>query len=404
MINDSDSSSSQEGPAETVAAAPKTTHDLSDKSMPSKPSNQKLLPAKGWRRLHIWPRRWSTKKKRICTAVLVVIVLILAGEGGYYWYRHSQLPKVNGVTLTAKHITKPTTEPSKLTGVLVSPDVNKRTVIGVMIENSPDARPQSGLQDAGVVYEAVAEGGITRFLALYQNTWPDYVGPIRSVRPYYLDWLLPFDAAIAHVGGSPEALQQIKDLHVRDLDQFANGSSYDRINSRYAPHNVYTSISRLYDLAKSKGYTTSTFNGFARKPKEAPAATPTAKSIDFSISSYLFNPHYDYDPATNTYKRSEGGKPHTEDPSGVQIAPKVVIALVIPSSVESDGTHSSYATTGSGAMDVFQDGTVTTGTWKKDSRTSQFVFTDATGKSLQLDPGQTWISMVNDAGSISYKP
>jgi hypothetical protein len=369
--------------------------------------NQKEVPKKvkkPKKHLHIWPLSWSRKKKRLFTGLLVVALLALIG-GGVYWYHQNHLPKpAVAVTKATVVVAQPTTVASPLTGVQVTPDQAKRAVTGVMIENSPDARPQSGLNQAGVVYEAVAEGGITRFLALFQESNPSYVGPIRSSRPYYLDWLLPFDAAYAHVGGSPEALQQIKALHVKDLDQFANGSSYNRVSSRYAPHNVYTSIDRLYSLAQSKGYTTSTFTGFVRKPKENPVAVSDAKNIDFSISAALYNPHYEYDAASNSYKRSEGGKPHIDEKSGAQLSPKVVIALVTPSALESDGTHNSYATTGSGPMYVFQDGTVTQGTWKKDSRTAQFVFTNSSGQPYQLNAGQTWISLVTSVGAIAYKP
>jgi len=390
--------------APEATAPEEATEDqvLDEQSEPEEP--QKQLPAHAQKRFHIWPRRWSTKKKRVMTGLLVLVVLGLSA-GGYYLYaqRHKPTKKVVS-TQTKAVVVAPTTVASPLTGVQVAPALAKRATVGVMIENSPDARPQSGLMEAGVVYEAVAEGGITRFLALFQETNPASVGPIRSSRPYYLDWLLPFDASYAHVGGSPEALQQIKDLHVKDLDQFVNGSSYDRITTRYAPHNVYTSIDRLYSLAQSKGYTTSTFTGFARKTKESPVATPTAKTVDFTISGPLFNAHYDYDATTNSYLRSEGGKPHMDLTSGKQLAPKVVIGLVVPSTLEADGTHSSYATTGSGTMYVFQDGTVTQGTWKKDSRTAQFTFTDSTGQTLKLNPGQTWISVVNATTDVAYKP
>jgi hypothetical protein len=271
-----------------------------------------------------------------------------------------------------------------------------------MIENSPDARPQSGLKDAGVVYEAIAEGGITRFVALYQEAQPDYIGPVRSVRPYYLDFIRPFEASIAHVGGPPQALSDIKTLGVVDLDQFANGGSYRRITARFAPHNVYTSMANLDALNSSKGHTSSNFTGFARK-KEAPSAQPTAKSIDISISSAFYNVHYDYDVATNSYKRSEGGAAHLDEKTGAQITPKVVIALVMSRGIASDGQHTNYATTGSGHMYVFQDGILTEGTWAKADRTAQFVFAANNGQPIKLNPGQTWITIA-DAGTVSSKP
>ena len=101
-----------------------------------------------------------------------------------------------------------------------------------MVENSLAARPQSGLSQAGVVFEALAEGGVTRFMALYQDTTPTNVGPIRSARPYFIEWAMGFDAAYAHVGGSPVALSDIKAWNVQDLNQFYYGGYYHRISSR----------------------------------------------------------------------------------------------------------------------------------------------------------------------------
>lgn len=368
------------------------------------PDDEPLLPAhasKKQRRFHIWPRRWSTKKKRICTALLLVLLLLLVG-GGYYWYQSGKDKPVESAAVVEDK-PAPTTEPSRLSGVEVAIDLNKRPVTGVMIENSPDARPQAGLKEAGIVYEAVAEGGITRFLALFQDTQPESIGPVRSARPYYLDWLLPFDAAYAHVGGSPEALAQIRALGVKDLDQFANSGAYQRVSNRFAPHNVYTSSAKLDQLENDKGYTSSTFTSFVRKG-EAPAEVLNANTVDLSISSYLYNVHYDYDKAANSYKRSQGGKPHVDEKSGAQLSPKVVIALVMPSGIASDGTHTEYKATGSGTMYVFQDGVVTQGTWNKPDRKAQFTFTDSTGKPLGLNPGQTWISMVSSPSSVTHKP
>jgi hypothetical protein len=270
-----------------------------------------------------------------------------------------------------------------------------------MIENSLDARPQAGLKDAGIVFEAIAEGGITRFLALYQEGQPDYIGPVRSARPYYLDWLLPFDASYAHVGGSPEALSLVRSLGIKDIDQFANGGSYDRVSSRAAPHNVYTSMSKIDALNSAKGYTTSTFTSFPRK-SDQPLSTPMASSINLDISGPLFNVHYDYDTASNTYKRSEGGSSHTDEKSGDQLAPKVVIALVMDYGYASDGQHSEYTTTGSGSMYVFQDGFVTQGTWKKSDSKSQFSFTDSGGAILKLNAGQTWFTVVDGTDKVHY--
>lgn len=365
---------------------------------PTGPTQTTALKPKKQRKFHLWPRKWSTKKKRIATAILAAVLVLIAAGAGYWWYRTHQ-NKPAGTHAAVEEKPAPTTEASTLTGVQVPIGTNNRGVIGVMIENSPDARPQSGLKEGGVIYEAVAEGGITRFLSLYQEATPDYVGPVRSARPYYVEWLTPYLASYAHVGGSPEALALIKQLGVRDLDQFNNPSAYQRINSRFAPHNVYTSIPALYQLAEQKGYIDSKFTGFARK-EPAPANPPTISSIDLAISGALYNVHYDYNPATNTYNRVLAGKPHIDEKSGAQLSPNVVVAVVMPSSIAADRVHTVYATTGSGPVYVFQDGGITQGTWHKANAQTQFTFTDANGQPLALNPGQTWVTMVKDAGSV----
>ncbi len=350
-----------------------------------------------------------SKKKKIFLWVLVGLIVLGLAAASYFVFLH-KTPAVTPVVTTqkqqAKEPPKPTTEPSKLTGLQVDPSVNQRPVTGVMIENSEFARPQSSLEHAGVVFEAIAEGGITRFLALYQDTQPVYIGPVRSVRPYYLQWLLGFDASVAHVGGSPEALQDIKTWGVKDLDQFANGSYYHRIGTREAPHNVYTSIAELNQIEAKKGYGASNYTGFLRKA-EAPLKTPTVRSLDLRISSALFNVHYDYDQATNTYKRSEGGAPHMEvgqDGTQTQIAPKVVIALVLQQGIAADDLHTAYATLGSGHVYVFQDGNMIEGAWHKASNTEQLTFTDGNNNPIKLNPGQTWLTAVGGTDRVTYKP
>ncbi|MEO6513562.1 MAG: DUF3048 domain-containing protein, partial [Candidatus Saccharimonadales bacterium] len=377
-------------------------------------------------RIREWWNKLS-KKKRIVLIVASLLVLGLGSGSAAYFIVHNKKPKATAIAAPKKTVKKApvdTRVPSTLSGLLVDPTVNQRPVTGIMIENSTDARPQSGLGDASVVFEAIAEGGITRFLTLFQDTQPDYIGPVRSVRPYYEQWALGFDAPLAHVGGSPEALANIKTWGVKDLDQFYNSGAYQRVSNRYAPHNVYTSIAKLNEIEAAKGYLSSTFTGFTRK-KEAPykapaAATSTTKTktttkpdtrtvanaIDVAISSALYNNHYDYDTATNSYKRSEGGQPHmVVDVTGAQkqITPKVIITLVMPYGIQSDGKHSEYGTIGTGQMFVFQDGTVTPGTWTKSANNEQFQFVDNEGHPLPLNPGQTWLTVVDAAGDVTYK-
>ena len=381
---------------------PDTTDDQTPES-PAKPEAESPKPKSSWYKLS-WP---PNRNEWILS---VVLVLVAAGCIGYYLHSHLQSASFKLTIYSPVHQIVVTTVPSTLTGLPVSPTVNQRPVTAVMIENSTDARPQSGLAQAGVVFEALAEGGITRFMAIYQDTQPSYIGPVRSARPYYISWELGFNASYAHVGGSPEALTDITNWGVHDLNQFYNGNSYERISSRDAPHNVYTSVAQLNDLEISKGYTSSSFTGFPRNAKATPAKTPTATSIALTFSSSDYNVNYTYDPTANDYQRFMGGQPDIDvDANGnqTQVAPKVVVVMIVPQSQGSlDATgayYTEYATVGNGPVYVFQDGNVVTGTWQKSSNNSQITFTDSNGKVLKLDPGQTWISVLGDASDVSYQ-
>lgn len=375
-----------------------TNNEVEDTSKPEE--SDKEMPTKA-PDYHI-PKPKSQKKKLIILAVLFAILLAAAGGGWWFVLK----PNHGGIsTIIVPNAKEEVKAPpvSPLTGVTLTDEaLAKRPVTGIMIENSPDARPQSGLLDAGIVYEAIAEGGITRFLAVYQDTAPNYIGPVRSARPYYVDFVAQYDASYAHVGGSPEALNDIKALGIRDLDQFYNGNYYTRITQREAPHNVYTGFDKLDALNAQKGYTSSTYTPFVRKA-DVPQ-TPLAGTIDFNISSPLYSPEFVYDATTNTYKRFQDGEPHVDAQTNTQISPKVVIALVMNKSYDPDGYHTDYQTVGSGKMYVFQDGIVSEGTWQKADRKAPIILTDKNGFSMQLNAGQTWISIVANQTDVNYRP
>lgn len=394
-----------------VEPQPDVVIDEAELDMPELSQKRRLSPRKHLARFRNW---WGglSRKEKLAVSGVTLLVLGVIGIGWFAFLRPSSIPSAVHAKISKPKPKAPITVASPLSGVQVDPSLASRPVTGIMIENSDSARPQSGLQDAGVVYEAIAEAGITRFLALFQDTSPQYIGPVRSLRPYYISYAAPFQASIVHVGGSPDALSEVTSGDFRNLDQFYNGAYFTRITARDAPHNVYTSFAELDQLNKSKGYTSSSFTSWPRKADKK-LAVPTAKTIDFSISSPDFYAHYDYDKATNTYNRSEGGAPHMElvsasDATGVQIHPKVVIALVVPQSqgaLDASGAYyTDYADTGSGSAYIFQDGGVAQVTWTKADTNSQLLFTDSSGQPVKLDTGQTWISLVADTGKVTYTP
>lgn len=361
-----------------------------------------IIPIKPPKKASWWKR--TSKKKKLLIGIPAIILLLGAGAAAYFMTKKDPIvakPTPAPVVEKAVEPPKPTTEASKLTGVQVEFALNKRGVTAIMIENSIDARPQSGLISAGIVHEAIAEGGITRFLALFQEGQPDYIGPVRSARPYYIDWLMPYSPSYAHAGGSPEALNMISALGIRDMNEFVNSASFHRVSNRYAPHNLYTSMADLDAIRAKNGWGSPDFTGLVRKA-DAPSKAPTTTAVDLKLSSVLYNVHYDYDVTTNSYKRSEGGKPHIDEKSGTQLSPKVVIALVVPYSIHPDGVHSKYQTIGSGQAYVFQDGLMQEATWTKASQTAQLEFKDTGGRVLGLNAGQTWITAVGLANMVTF--
>lgn len=347
-------------------------------------------------RFAAWHRNLSKKQKLI----LLAVVILLVGGACYAAYRVLG-DQEKAASQVQQGAAPSTTVQSKMTGLQVAPEINEKQVTGVMIENSPDARPQAGLLTAGFVFEAIAEGGITRFLALYQDTGADFIGPVRSVRPYYLDVVASFDAAIAHVGGSPDALAKIKAMNIKDLDQFANPGAYERVKNRAAPHNVYTSIAKLEALEAEKGFNKSTYTGFEHAQKEEKTAVVTAKTINLNISGPLYNVKYDYNPNTNSYDRSVGGAAHVDEKSGKPLSPKAVIA--VETSRSQNGIYSVYGMTGSGKVTIFQNGIEIVGTWERPDEKSQYVFKDPKGTVIKLVPGQAWMTLVT-AGGVTFAP
>jgi hypothetical protein len=365
-----------------------------------------------------WLHRFLHDKKGLKYYFIALAVIIVTGVGVLVLLAQYKSPKLTVAAPVVHPKPVPAIYYSPLTGDVV-PDkaTTTRAVTAVMIENSPDARPQSGIKNSGIVYEAVAEGGITRFLVLYQEQQPTLVGPVRSVRPYYVDWLAPFDASIAHVGGSAKALGEVRNGQYRDIDEFFNSGAYYRSTDRVAPHNVYTTFARLNALNAAKGYTSSTFTGFPRVPivqkkttvkpktnaKPVPALTP-ATTINVNISAYnLYNSTYTYDKTNNDYLRNQDGAPHLDREDG-QITPRVVIVIKVPTqTVMEDGYREEMQTVGTGQGDVFQDGTVEPITWQKTSTPSQIHFLDSNNKDVPLERGQTWIAAIATDKTVSWQ-
>lgn len=355
-------------------------------------------------------KKLSRKTKILILLILVLLILFSTGIVYVLLLNSKKIqnkPETSSKPL--QQISKPEAkkEPvkfySRLSGVEVqSKELETAPVFGVMIENSIPARPQSGLNQAEVVFEAIAEGGITRFLALYQQNKPELIGPVRSLRGYYIDWATGFNASVAHVGGSGDALARIRDGNHRDMDEFFNTNTFWRSRNRYAPHNVYTNFNNLAKLGSLKGWHSSNFDGFHHK-EDTPAKDKNATQIQVNISGAYYNSTYSYQHNCNCYLRNQAGTPHL-DSSGAQISPKSIAILKMDNGLASDRYYSFYNNIGAGKGVVFQDGTATEINWEKANEGSPLIIKTNEGKNFEFNKGQTWFAIVgNSTGSVSWQ-
>lgn len=326
--------------------------------------------------------------------IIIVLIILASIAGGYFFlFKHSS-PQTSSASANA--------EPEKQTyhamnGKLVDRQAADQRPIAVIIENYPDARPQSGLADADIVYEVLAEGGITRFLALFHSKDAQNIGPIRSARLYFADIANQWGALFAHVGGSDEALQAIDSQRftgLADANEYFNELYFHRIQSKSAPHNVYTSIKNLRELiADRKLSQIAEFTAW-QFSNDTPQTAPTAStiSIDFSLKEYQVG--YAYNTATNNYTRTLAGKTHLDANTNTAIQAKnIIVQFVNAEAIPNDPKlRISIDLQNGGKSILFKDGIVSEGTWKRQE--SQITYYDATGKQIELNRGQTWVELV----------
>lgn len=299
------------------------------------------------------------------------------------------------------------TKQSSLDGLVYPESDANRHPIGIMIENHPDSRPQSGLSSASVVYEAIAEGGITRFLAIFGPKLPNKVGPVRSARPYYLDWCLEYDCFYTHVGGSNEALDLINKLAIHDLDQFRYGTkNYGRAFYREPrrgiaiEHTMFSDPTKLYEIAAKNQWPLEDSSPTGNyKNDSAKDERPANQQVKVEMSSKQYNLVWNYDPITNSYKRTMGGVSHRDALTDTQLAPKVMIVQEVAAQ-PSGNSSLKMQTVGTGKAIIFQDGQRVDGTWEKVNQSIRTIFKDANGREIRFNRGQRWITIVNSGIAI----
>lgn len=342
---------------------------------------------------------------------------------------------------------EPVDQPCPLNGQLYTNTERQaweqRRPLAVMIENAPDARPQSGLGQADIVFEAVAEGGVTRFMAMYlcEAQKQDLtLAPVRSARTYFVDLAAGFNRPLyVHVGGSnvpssdykTDALGYLSYLGwtaENDLNQFSIGfptfvRNYNRIEGKdlATEHTMESTTEGLWEVAAERGWTNTepdrvvrgetvegenwydVFEPWTFQTEPAEIGSVTNISHDFWSGYDQYVVEWTYNPDTNAYKRDMGGEPHIDLNTGQQIeANTVIVFLTTERGPVNEKKHMIYKTEGTGDALIFQNGQAIEATWARRDNEDMYRFTDARGEDVALSPGLIWMAVVDESTEVAY--
>ena len=280
-----------------------------------------------------------------------------------------------------------------------------------MVDDLGPARPQSGFNAASVVWQAPAEGGIPRYMLVFQENIPTDVGPVRSARYYYIAWAAEWRAVYAHAGGSPQALATLRSKGsgqlVYNADEFRWAKTFRRVKDRFSPHNLYTTGENLRKLATSlKAKDGAMTPAWTFGPDLAKPFRPRGGSIEVAYTANKIR--YVYEWQTNTYQRSVTGEKHQVDAAtGGRVGPKNVVIMLMRFGPLNDGSNKHRLeadVVGSGTAWIATNGTTIKGTWRKKSLTEPTVFFDADGKPVTLTVGQTFINVMQTGSKVTIVP
>lgn len=290
-------------------------------------------------------------------------------------------------------------------------NVNSKTrPYAVMINNNHAAWPQCGLQDAYLVYEIVAEGGITRMMALYKDKLPEKIGSVRSARHYFIDYAEENDAIYIHWGGSPQAYTRLNS-GIDDLDGIAlEGSIFFRDKSlkRDYEHTGFVNLAKVKEYAGQKGYTRDTnkdllLNYSAQEiDLSSNEISTVANSITLKYSDY-HTTSYEYDAENKVYKRSMSGKANVDLETNEQYTVKNVIAYKVNNYSLDDYGRQELENIGSGSGYYISNGYSVPITWKKDSHSGQTVYKYENGEEITVNDGNTFIQICPTNSTITIE-
>jgi len=322
----------------------------------------------------------------------VIVIVVVAAIGGLAYlgfHKTTTTPTTTPTTTTSL----PTYPIAPLTGLSDHSGLSvKRPALTVKIENTPEALPQWGIDQADVVYEEIVNGGITRLAAVFNSHAPAKVGPVRSVRPTDTQVVWPLGGIFAYSGGAPYAVASISTVPgLKKIDESSAGTAMFRDPNLYAPHNLFAIAPQLFAFGGTPAPPPALFS---YRPAKARAGGRPVVSFVVPFPS-IYQVTWTWDSASTSWDRTLFGKSDVTG-TGVRESPKNVIVMWVDY-VNGIGTEASYANLqGSGTAAFFVDGKETTGTWSRGASQSDVIeYTTANGKTALMTPGQTWVELLN---------
>lgn len=283
----------------------------------------------------------------------------------------------------------------------------------VMLDNHPKAYPQTGLNQAPLVFEALAEFGITRYMAVYfPGVSPELktIGPVRSARPYFVEWAKGLRAVYTHAGGSPDALVMAQTaVEVQNMDALRRdaGAFFRRSTARSAPHNLYTSSAEIAAFSAKLGGKDPDLAelGFLYKADAPSVRRPASQRLSYFFIYKESFVSWSYDKATNSYLYFRQRRPHVDAASGEQVRFRNVVVMEVPERpIPNDPKgRIEQKVTGEGPARIFMDGTVIEATWRKGAGFAQLQFFGPEGNELKFNSGSIWIAAVPSLKNLTVE-
>jgi len=293
--------------------------------------------------------------------------------------------------------------PCPLTGLPIKEEALALRPIAVMIDNYPAARPQSGLMNAEIVYEMPAEGGITRYMAIYHHLDTEKIGPVRSARSYFIDKAMEYNAVYLHCGGSPEALRDIKALEVDSLNELIGEINFWRANDRKAPHNLYTSTKLTRELMDKKSISGEQWSYNMNISNEF--VNLDGKAVNYLTIDYKhkYKVGYQYDQDKKIFFRTINGTQLKDKETGTEINTVNIIIEKVSSEVVDEVGRLDLDNVGGGKGYFLTGGKQIEIEWSKENRQAKTIYKDLKGNPIQLNKGNTWVQIIPNYATIEFK-